>query len=109
LQIEEIKVLMPPEELSDFRNFLLDRGSEELEPQRIHEISGGFAREPIIIGLVVAFGGPILVKQFASLAKAWLELRSKERVAKMNLVVKLAGGGSRDLSVSELEAIARQM
>ncbi|MCE7699740.1 MAG: hypothetical protein K8E24_013310 [Methanobacterium paludis] len=60
---------MPSEELAEFRNFLLEKGSEELELQEIHEVSPGFQREPIIIALVVALDGPVLVKEFVSLAE----------------------------------------
>ena len=102
MKMQEVKIEMPPEDLVDFRNFLLEKGSKELEPQEINEISAGFEREPIIIGLVVALGGPVLVKEFVSLAKEWLLLRHEEK--KMKLAV-LSAGGTRPVSLSELEAI----
>lgn len=102
MEIQEIKVEMPSEELAEFRNFLLEKGSEELELQEIHEVSSGFQREPILIALVVALGGPVLVTEFVSLAKEWLQLRHEEKMIKLKI---LSANGSKQVSLSELEAI----
>lgn len=98
MDIQEIKIEMASEDLADFRNFLLEKGSDELEPQEINEVSPGFQREPIIISLVVVLGGPVIVKEFVSLAKEWLQLRQEERLRRfeMKLAV-LSAGGSRSL------------
>lgn len=102
--IQEIRIEeMSAEEFKDLRNFLLERGSDEIEPQEIHDMSPGFQKEPIIIALVVALGGPVIVRQVVSLVKEWLRLRYKERDTKMKIIAKHAEGRKQEVSLSELE------
>jgi hypothetical protein len=108
VDIEEVRIAMPPQDLADFRDYLLTHGSN-LDPEEIHEISPGFNREPIIIALVVALGGPVVTRQFAGLIKRWLELRSAERLARIQVLARLAGGGKRELTVAEINELAKTM
>lgn len=85
MEIQEVKIEMEPGELVSLRNYLLKHGSEALEPQEIQEVSPGLQREPILISLIVALGGPVIVKELASLLKEWMRVRQEERMKKAEL------------------------
>jgi hypothetical protein len=93
---------MPPEDLSDFRTFILN-SSDKIDPQEIHSISAGFEKEPILISLIIALGGPVIVKELVSLTKEWISLRHHEKMMKMKIEAKFTNGDSKEISITELE------
>ena len=100
--MDELRIEMSRDDLEDLRSFLLESGGDELEVQELNEISSGFQRQPILIALVVALGGPIVTKQVVSLIKEWLRLRHEEKVIKLNLLSK---NGKREVTLEELQSI----
>jgi hypothetical protein len=66
------------EALEEFRKFIFDESPELARAIRpINMQSPGIQREPIVISLVVALGGPVIVKELCSLAKRYLDLVSE--------------------------------
>jgi hypothetical protein len=98
MELQELKIEMDPEDLVDFRYFLLEKGSDNLDLTPIHKVTAGFQREPILIALVVALGGPVIIREFVGLAKEWLRLRARERT--INMVLTMQQQGRKDHRVS---------
>ena len=82
MEIQRIKIEMSSsDDLVSLRNYLLENGSEDLEePGEIQEVSAGFQREPLLIAVIVALGGPVIVKELVSLVKEWMKIRQEERI-----------------------------
>jgi hypothetical protein len=49
------------------------------------------------------------VRQFVSLAKSWLQLKHQEKMTKMKIITKLAGGEKREMSLAELEELSKHL
>lgn len=75
----EVRVEMSADDLKSFRKFLVERGTGDLEPYDITDPSAGHQREPILIAIIVALGGPAAVASFVSLAKVWIQEREKTK------------------------------
>ncbi|MGV7223659.1 MAG: hypothetical protein ACQ9MH_19290 [Nitrospinales bacterium] len=106
MELQEVKIEMDSDELISLRDYMLKHGSKDLEPQEIQEVSSGFLREPILISLIVALGGPVIVKEVASLIKEWMRIRHEERMHQMKLSALTLGGDRKIVSLAELEAAA---
>jgi len=131
MEIQRIKIEMSSsDDLVSLRNYLLENGSEDLEePGEIQEVSAGFQREPLLIAVIVALGGPVIVKELVSLVKEWMKIRQEERIRqseielekykmelataeeiyKMRLSVFVEDGSRREIAFSELEAMAEKL
>lgn len=127
MEIQRIKIEMSSsDDLVSLRNYLLEHGSEELEePEEIQEVSAGFQREPLLIAVIVALGGPVIIKELVSLVKEWMKIRQEERIRqseielekykmelavaeeiyKMRLSIFMGDGSRREIAFSELEAM----
>lgn len=131
MEIQRIKVEMSSsEDLISLRNYLLEHGSENLEePEEIQQVSAGFQREPLLIAVIVALGGPVIVKELVSLVKEWMKIRQEERIRqseielekykmeletaeeiyKMRLSIFMEDRSRREVTFSELEALAEKL
>jgi hypothetical protein len=95
----------PTEVLEDFRKFAFDNSPKVAQAFRpVNSQSPGFQREPIVISLVLALGGPVVVKELCSLAKRYLELKHEEKM--LALVLEQRDGQKRPVSLAELEQLA---
>jgi len=93
------------EALEDFRKFAFDSSPQIARAFRpVNAQSAGFQREPVLIALVVALGGPVLVKELCSLAKRYLELKHDEKV--LALVLEQRDHQKRSVSLDELKQLA---
>ena len=106
--MNQLKIEMPSNDLKDLRSFLLNAG-DELEVEELNEITPGFNREPIVIALIVALGGPIVTQQVVSLIKEWLKVRHEdknlqheEKLVKLSL---LSNDGKRQVTLKELQSV----
>jgi hypothetical protein len=100
--MDELMIEMPREDLKDLRSFLLEKGPDNLDVQDLNQISPGVQREPILIALVIALGGPVVTKQIVSLIKDWLAMKHEERMLKLNLLSK---NGKREVTLEELQSL----
>jgi hypothetical protein len=78
----EIQIQASPDDLEDLRQFLYQEASD-IELQEISSTAPGELREPILISLIVALGGPVVVTGFVEIVKRWMEHR--ENIRKMEL------------------------
>jgi hypothetical protein len=100
--MDELKIEMKPEDLLDLRSFLIEHSNKEINLQEITSQSAGFQREPLIIAIVVALGGPIIVKEIAGLLKEWMKIKHEEKMMKLSL---LTNKGKREITLEELKKI----
>jgi len=101
--MNELKIEMQQrDDLIELHKYLLSELDDSIDLQEINEISPGFNREPLLIALVVALGGPVVTKQIVGLIKEWLRLRHKEKMAKLSI---LSMDGKREVTLEELEGL----
>jgi len=103
----ELQIEASSEDLSRLRQMLDEELGERADVQVLSSTAPGELREPLLIGLVVALGGPVIVKGVVTIVTRWMEhrerMKSKE-VVKLQLLIE---GRSNQISMEELEAMAR--
>jgi hypothetical protein len=57
---DELKIEMSESDLENFTRFL-GQNAPELEAGPVRGVSAGFQREPILIAVVLALGGPVVI------------------------------------------------
>lgn len=101
--MDELKIEIPHrEDLLDLQQFLLSNLMDEIEIQEINEISSGFNREPLLIALVIALGGPVVTKQVVGLLNEWIKLKHEEKMVKLSILSK---NGKRTVTLDDLQRI----
>jgi hypothetical protein len=97
----ELKIEMDRTSLLDLRAFILEN-SQNIDIEELNDISPGFHKEPLIIALIVALGGPVVTRQVIGLIQKWIELKHEEKMMKLTL---LTIGGDRPVTIEELNKI----
>ncbi len=112
MDVTSLYIDAKPEVLDEFRKFVFDESSEIARALRpINQQSPGFNREPIVIGLVVALGGPVVVKEVCKLANRYLELKSQREAQQhqteiLRLLLEQDDGKKVSVSIADLERLA---
>ena len=104
----ELQIDAPPQDLEDLRQMLLKEGGGGIELQEISSAGVGELREPVLISIVVALGGPVVVKAVVDIVRKWAEHREAMRrleLAKYRLLVD-AAAKSQDLTFEQVVALA---
>lgn len=85
---------------------LEDELGEQADVQPLSSTAPGELREPLLIALVVALGGPVIVKSVAAVVSRWMEHREKMKDKELANLKLLIDGRSKQISVKELKALA---
>jgi hypothetical protein len=106
----EVKVQATPEELEELRNFIFNEMGDSIDLQEIASAQPGELREPLLVAIIVALGGPAVVKGFVEVMNRWMEhrekieeLRSKHELLKLQLLLETE---SRDILLNDLMVLA---
>jgi hypothetical protein len=59
----------PPQDLEDLRQMLLKEGDDRIELQEISSAGAGEFREPVLTSIIIALGGPVVVKAVVEVVK----------------------------------------
>ena len=106
-----------PQELLDFQEFIYSRSSE-FEYDEEYKHSPGFNKEPIVVAIIVALGGPVILKTVQTLIKEYFEykkkkeeeetkrlgIKTKSNDKQIELSVK-SGIGWKKITTAELESV----
>ena len=115
--MNELEIEAAPEELEELRQLILNELGEKVDLQEVTSARAGELREPVLISLVVALGGPAVVTGVVSALKAWYKHR--EEMAKQHRSQKLeqlklakfsllSGAVRKELTVDEVLKLARE-
>ena len=102
----ELQIEASAEDLNLLRRMLDDELGEEADVQPLSSTAPGELREPVLIGLVVALGGPVIGKSVASVISRWMEHREKMKDKEAAHLKLLVEGRSKGISVKELKTLA---
>ena len=80
-----LRIEMSPKDIEEFLVFLRAEQNSILFKE-IYQQNVGFHKEPIIIALVVALGGPTVLETVQVLIKEWGKLKTKKLEVKADLV-----------------------
>jgi hypothetical protein len=69
----ELKIEAKPESLEELRQMLESELGDGVNVQEISSSATTELREPLLIALIVAMGGPVVVKQAAGVIKRWMQ------------------------------------
>jgi hypothetical protein len=104
----ELEIEAPPEQLEELRQQLIGELGSDLDIQEVSSIGAGELREPVLVAIIVALGGPAVVKGVVTVVERWMkhneEMRKLE-IAKLRL---LEGSIERDLTVDELLRLSEE-
>lgn len=102
----EVKIQATPEELEELRKFIFDEMGDSIDLQEIASTEAGELREPLLIAIIVALGGPAVVTGFVEVMNRWMEhrekmeeLHNKHELLKLQLLLE---ANSRDISLNDL-------
>ena len=101
---EQIRVEADPEALESLRAELLAQFGDELDMQEISSMAPGELREPILIGLVIALGGPKLVAGVVDAIDRWL--RHRERTKALDMRFALLREKAEPVTLDELRTLS---
>jgi hypothetical protein len=73
----EIRVQAAPDELEELRRMLIDDLGDDVELSEVASQGPGGLREPVLIGLVVALGGPRVVQAVVEVIDRWMAHRER--------------------------------
>jgi hypothetical protein len=90
----ELQIEAPAKDLEDLRQLLLRELGSKADLQEISSAGAGELREPILISIIVALGGPAITCGVVKIVKIWADHRkdaSAAERAKFKLLVDAAG------------------
>ena len=75
----DLRIEGPPEAMQDLRSFLAQETPPDLDldTEEITSSAPGELREPLLIGLIVALGGPRAVREVRAMIGRWLTHRER--------------------------------
>jgi hypothetical protein len=75
------------DQLVEIQKFIYDRNPELIVNEQ-YDMSPGFHKEPVVIALIIALGGPVVTKAIQSIIKEYFDYKKKELEA--NTKIKMA-------------------
>jgi Effector Associated Constant Component 1 len=103
----ELQIEASADDLRDLRRMLEDELGDKADVLPLSSIAPGELREPLLIGLVVALGGPLVVESAATIISRWMEHRENMKDKELARLKLLVDGRSKQISVNELKAMAK--
>jgi hypothetical protein len=103
----ELQIEASAEDLTLLRRMLDEELGDQADVQPLSSTAPGELREPLLIGLVVALGGPVIVKSVTTVISRWMEHREKMKDKELAQLKLLVDGRSKQISVNELKAMAK--
>jgi len=109
MNVRSLHIEGQPEVIEEFRKFVFDESPEVARALRpVHAMTPGFQREPLVIALVVALGGPVIVKELCGLVKRYFDLVSQREAQKhqidvLRLLLEQDDRRKSSVSIAELE------
>jgi len=82
--MEQLKIEAPPDDLEALRAMLRDELGDAVDVEEMGSQGIGELREPILIALVIALGGPKLTRAVAGVIDRWMTHR--ERLRELDVV-----------------------
>jgi len=113
--MNELEIEAPPEELEELRQLILAELGEKADLQEVTSARAGELREPVLVSLVVALGGPAVVTGVVAALKAWFKhreemekLKQPQKLEELKLVrfSLLSGAVQKELTVDEVLKLA---